>query len=46
MQFLSGKEILIPGTKHVKFYFCHKKVQSTEDKAKPISMQSMIVVKY
>lgn len=46
MQFLSGIQILLPGIKYVKFHFCHEKVQSTEEKAKPISMQGMVIVKY
>lgn len=46
MQFISGIEILLPAIKYVKFYFCHEKVQSTEDRAKPISMQATIVAKY
>lgn len=46
MQFLSGIEILLPGIIYVKFDFCQEKVQSSVDKAKPISMQAMRVVKY
>lgn len=46
MQCLPGIEILLPGIKYVKFYFCHEKLQSTEDRAKPVSMQAMIVAKY